>query len=153
MRTLHKETTISSPIERAWWAWTTSEGIAAWWAKSSWIELRIGGAFELYFLLNRPRGSQGSEGCRILSYRPPDMLSFSWNFPPSIPELREERTWVVLNLASEEPGVTQVSLDQLGWKEGPAWESGWKSLDDAWEQVLEAFRTRFPAAEAAGKVG
>lgn len=85
-RVLHKEITVSSPIDRVWWAWTTSEGMASWWAKKSWIELRVGGPWELYFLTDQPRGHQGSEGCRILSYCPPEMLSFSWNFPPSLPE-------------------------------------------------------------------
>ncbi len=65
---------------------------AAWWAQESWIELRIGGAFEVYFLLDQPRGAQGAEGFRILSYRPLEMLSFSWNFPPEIPEIRSAQT-------------------------------------------------------------
>jgi len=149
VKILRKETTVSSPIERVWWAWTTSEGMASWWAKNSWIELRIGGPFELYFLLDNPRGLQGSEGCRILSYRPPEMLSFSWNFPPSLPEIRGEHTWIVLRFNPHGPEETQVSLDQLGWKEGPAWEAGWKYFDDAWESVLERFKTRFPSADAA----
>ncbi|HLN51227.1 MAG TPA: SRPBCC domain-containing protein [Thermoplasmata archaeon] len=91
-RILHKETTVGLPIERAWRAWTTTEGIGAWWVKQSWIELRVGGPFELYFAPDLPRGLQGSEACRILSYRPPEMLSFSWNFPPALPEIRSELT-------------------------------------------------------------
>jgi len=152
-RILHKETTVGSPIDEAWWAWTTSEGMASWWAKDSWIDLRIGGPYELYFLLDQRRGSQGSEGCRILSFRPPEMLSFSWNFPPSIPEIRFEHTWIVLRFVPLGPAETRVVLDQLGWKQGPAWEEGWKYFDDAWGRVLEAFRTRFPSREARGKSG
>lgn len=60
-RVLHKEAVVSSPIDRVWWAWTTSEGMASWWAKQSWIDLKIDGPFELYFLLDQPRGSQGSD--------------------------------------------------------------------------------------------
>jgi uncharacterized protein YndB with AHSA1/START domain len=83
---------VASLIDRGWWAWTTSEGMASWWAKDSWIELRIGGAFELYFLQEERRGWQGSESCRVLSFCPPEMFSFSWNFPPTLPKIRSEHT-------------------------------------------------------------
>lgn len=145
-RILHKETTVSSPIERVWWAWTTSEGMATWWAKNSWIELRIGGPYELYFLLDQRRGWQGSEGCRILSYLPMEMISFSWNFPPSIPEIRQEHTWVILRFVRLGRSKTKLVFDQLGWKRGRAWNAGWNYFDDAWGQVLRRFKTRFPSA-------
>jgi uncharacterized protein YndB with AHSA1/START domain len=147
-RILHKEVTVAAPIERVWWAWTTSEGMASWWAKKSWIELRIGGPWELYFETTRPRGWQGSEGCRILSYRPPEMLSFSWNFPPSIPKIRFEYLWVVLRFLRVGPSETRVTLDHLGWKQGPAWEKGFRYFDRAWGSVLERFRTHFPRVRA-----
>lgn len=143
-RILHKEVNVSAPIDRVWWAWTTSEGMASWWTRQSWIELRIDGPYELYFLLNRRRGSQGSESCRILSYLPHELLVFSWNFPPSIPEIRIEHTWVILRFSRVSPSETHVALDQLGWKKGPVWEKGWSYFDEAWGEVLEAFRTRFP---------
>ena len=152
-RILHKETTVASPIERVWWAWTTSEGMSSWWAKNSWIELRLGGPYELYFLMDRPRGFQGSEGCRILSYCPNEMLSFSWNFPPTMPEIRNEHTWVVLRFARLGRSKTRVTLDQIGWETGQAWYAGWKYFDDAWGRVLKRFRTRFPSADARRKRG
>ena len=150
-RILHKEATVASPIDRVWWAWTTSEGMASWWAKTSWIELRVGGPFELYFLLDGRRGMQGSEGCRILSYRPNEMLSFSWNFPPSIPEIRGEHTWVVLKFVRLGQSKTKVVLDQLGWKKGHSWKAGWKYFDEAWATVLQRLKTRLPAVEGRKK--
>jgi uncharacterized protein YndB with AHSA1/START domain len=152
-RVLHKEVTVASPIDRVWWAWTTSKGMASWWAKDSWIDLRIGGPWELYFLPNAHRGSQGSEGCRILSYVPPEMLSFSWNFPPHIPELRSQYIWVVLRLASRGPSETRVTLDHLGWQEGPVWEQGYRYFDDAWSSVLERLRAQLPRARRRGTGG
>lgn len=148
---LHKEVTVGSPLERIWSAWTTSEGMASWWAKQSWIELRVGGPYELYFLLDQPRGSQGTESCRILSYLPREMLSFSWNFPPEIPEIRSEHTWVVLRFQRAGRNGTRVILDQLGWKSGPSWDAGWKYFDKAWGEVLERLRTVFSKAEEVGR--
>jgi len=145
---LHKEVTVSSSVDRVWWAWTTSEGLATWWAKNSWIELRIGGPYELYFLLDQRRGMQGSEGCRVLSFRPNEMLSFSWNFPPSIPEIRGEYGWIVLRFVRLGPSKTRVILDHLGWKKGRAWNAGRKYFDEAWTTVLQRFKTRFPATDS-----
>jgi len=152
-RILHKESTVSSSIDRIWWAWTTSEGMASWWAKNSWIELRVGGPYELYFLPDQPRGMQGTEDCRILSYRPNEMLSFSWNFPLSIPEIRSEHTWVVLRFVPLGRSRTKVVLDQLGWKNGGAWDAGWKYFDQAWASVLHRCKTRFPSADKRDKRG
>jgi len=146
-RTLHKEVTVRAPIDKVWWAWTTSEGMASWWAKQSWIDLRIDGPYELYFLLDQPRGSQGAESCRILSYLPQEMLSFSWNFPPEIPTIRFGHTWVVLRFQRPGASETRVIFDQLGWKTGPAWEAGWKYFDEAWGNVLERLRTRLPKVD------
>ena len=64
------------------------------------------------------------------------MLSFSWNFPPSLPDIRSELTWVVMRFVATGPAETHVVLDQLGWKQGPAWGAGWKYFDDAWGRVL-----------------
>jgi uncharacterized protein YndB with AHSA1/START domain len=148
-RVLHKEVVVAAPIDRVWWAWTTSEGMASWWAKQSWIDLRIEGPYELYFLLDQPRGSQGGESCRILSYLPKEMLSFSWNFPPEISEIRFEHTWVVLRFVPVGPSETKVVFDQLGWKQGPAWEKGWKYFDEAWGEVLQQLRSVLPKVDEA----
>jgi hypothetical protein len=74
------------------------------------------------------------------------MLSFSWNFPPEIPAIRFEHTWVVLRFVRTAPRETRVVFDQLGWKQGPAWDAGWRYFDEAWGSVLELLRTALPRA-------
>lgn len=148
-RVLRKEDLVPAPVAAVWWAWTTSEGMASWWATSSWIELRRDGPFEVYFLKRNPRGWQGSEGCRILSYVPQEMLSFTWNFPPSIPEIRDEHTWVVLRFVAVTPRETRVALDELGWRSGAAWAKGWAYFDAAWSSVLRRLRDRAPRIASA----
>jgi uncharacterized protein YndB with AHSA1/START domain len=142
---LRKEATVKCPIEHVFHAWTTSEGMASWWAKDSWIDLRIGGPWELYFIGDNPRGWQGSEGCRILSYCPPEMLSYSWNFPPEIPTLRFNYScWIVIRFAAIGPSETRVVVQHLGWKEGPDWDAGWRYFDKAWDEVLERLVQKLP---------
>jgi len=135
VRSLVKETDVAaSPLE-VWSAWTSNEGVSAWWAppKTN-IELRIGGPFEILFALDQPEGLQGSEGCHVLSYVPGEMLSFSWNAPPHLP-LRSANTWVAITFA-ETAGGTAVRLVHTGFLEGPDWDDYLAYFDNAWGYVL-----------------
>jgi len=144
---VHEAVVAASPAE-VWPLWTTSEGLAAWLLPDSHVELRIGGPFELYFMPEAPEGTRGSEGCRILSYVPERMLSFTWNGPPVLPETREARTWVVLDLDAVEGG-TRVRVTHLGWPEsgwsteGSQWPDTFAYFEAAWAKVLEALVKHF----------
>lgn len=71
VRSLVKERVVAAPPPSVWAAWTSGEGIAAWWEPAATnIELRIGGPFEILFSLDAPEGQRGSEGCKILAYVP-----------------------------------------------------------------------------------
>ena len=76
----------------------------------------------MLFDLDAPEGSQGGEGLRILSFVPDEMLSFEWNAPSSFPEIRNQKTWVVVNLESLGMAETLVHLSHLGWGSGELWE-------------------------------
>lgn len=136
LRSLIKETEVAAVPSVVWAAWTSDEGIAAWWGPaSSNIELRIGGPFEILFSLDAPEGERGSEGCRILSYVPGESLSFTWNAPPHLP-LRSANTWVVLSFAELGYGKTAVRLVHTGFLEGPDWDDYMAYFDSAWGYVL-----------------
>jgi len=87
-RVVRKEVRVNASIEKVWKAWTTNEGATRFFAPKARIELTIGGRYELYFDLRAPKGSQGGEGCRVLSFLPMEMLSFEWNAPPEFPMVR-----------------------------------------------------------------
>jgi uncharacterized protein YndB with AHSA1/START domain len=86
---IKKTRAINEPVEKLWRRWTTHEGLKTFFGADNKIELMPGGAFEIYFLINNPVGLRGSEGCKVLSYLPYQMLSFSWNAPPQNKEIRE----------------------------------------------------------------
>lgn len=142
-RAIHLEVAVPVPPERAWAAWTSSEGLAAWWLKTTRIALRPGGHFELYFLTDAPAGQRGSEGCRVLSYLPNRMLSFTWNAPPHLEKTRHARTWVVLDFAPEGDGGTRVTLTHLGWP-----ESGWRAEGSQWPETFTYFSDAWPRVMA-----
>lgn len=137
---IHKTRLVQSSLDEVWWRWTTHEGLLTFFGADNHIELRPGGAFEIYFIMDAPSGSRGGEGNQILSYLPKQMLSFSWNAPPSIPEIRNQdhRTWVVVQFEETTPGQSRVSLDHLGWLDGAAWDETFAYFDKAWDMVLNS---------------
>lgn len=107
------------------------------------MELRPGGPFEIYMLMDNPPGLRGSEGCKVLSYLPLRMLSFTWNAPPEYPDIRdnEHKTWVVVQLTKKDESTTMVEIDHLGWKDGKEWDAVFDYFHKAWEIVLQWLET------------
>ena len=137
-RVIEKTKVIDQSIIDLWTKWTTHDGLTSFFGKDNKIELKIGGAFEIYFLTRNPIGLQGSEGCRILSFLPNRMLSFSWNAPPKFKEVRESeyKTWVVIEFKEINNQKTEIKLTHLGWIDGIQWNEVFEYFNDAWESVL-----------------
>ena len=137
-------TVAMSPSE-AFDKWATGEGLASWWVADNRVELRPGGHYELYFLPEESAsaGGRGSEGCRVLSFLPGKMLSFTWNAPPHLPATRERYTWVVLTFDAVDGG-TEVTLTHTGWPasewdEEPQWAQTFAYFEAAWARVMALF--------------
>jgi uncharacterized protein YndB with AHSA1/START domain len=140
---IRKIVDVPASVDDTWKAWTTLEGVKTFFAPEASLELAVGGDYEMYFAPESPKGQQGGEGCKILSFVPGEMLSFTWNAPPSMPEVRKERTWVVLTFTPLEGNKTRVSLIHLGWQVGEEWQKALKYFDSAWEIVLGRLQYRF----------
>jgi uncharacterized protein YndB with AHSA1/START domain len=87
-------------------------------------------------------GSRGSESCRMLSFVPGRMVSFTWNAPPHLAATRHEHTWVVIEL-EDVAGATRVTVTHTGWptsglRSEPQWEETFAYFDRAWQGVLKA---------------
>jgi uncharacterized protein YndB with AHSA1/START domain len=140
-RAIVRETVVPAVPEAVWPLWTTSEGMASWWATDTRIELRIGGPYELYFLDDAPEGFRGSDGCQVLAFLAPRLLAFTWNAPPHLERTRWKYTWVLLELDPVGEG-TRVRLTHTGWpesgwgEEGSQWPETFSYFEDAWSKVL-----------------
>jgi uncharacterized protein YndB with AHSA1/START domain/predicted enzyme related to lactoylglutathione lyase len=148
-RAIVKETRVPASAEKVFALWSSSEGLAAWWTGHNRVELRPGGFYEMYFMLDEPPGRRGGEGCRVLSYLPNRMLSFSWNAPPDLPRTRKRLTWVVLELEPDGDGC-RVRLSHLGWPESEwssesQWAETFAYFEDAWERVMQRFAAHLSA--------
>ena len=147
IRSLVKEIEVGAAPDEVWSAWTSNEGIAAWWGPAaSNISLRIGGPFEILFSQDAPEGERGSEGCRILSYVPGESLSFTWNAPPHLP-LRSVNTWVVVTFTPDAVG-TKVRLVHTGFLDGADWDDYLNYFDGAWGRVLGLLRDHWEGASS-----
>lgn len=142
---LSKSCEVQAPVSEVWEKWTTHEGLKSFIGVDNRIELKPGGFFEIYFLMDNPPGLRGGEGNRVLSLLPGKMLSFSWNAPPTIPEVRdhEHRTWVVVNFRELSNERTEVTLDHLGWLDGGKWDETYAYFDHAWDKVVQSLKHSF----------
>ena len=64
-------------------------GARSFFAPACNIDLRVGGAYEMFFNPEGEPGSRGGEGIRILAIQPKKMLAFTWTAPPHLPNARE----------------------------------------------------------------
>ena len=141
-----KEATVTASLDDVWMAWTTTGGVESFFSPNAKVELRVGGPYEIYFDMSAPYGSRGSEFCRVLSYLPKKMLSFEWNAPPSLGELRDIHTIVVLQFEQLPDNNVKVTLNHHGWGEGEDWQAVYDYFDKAWGSVMSNFEKSFESA-------
>jgi len=142
-RAIVRKADVAMPIDDVWRLWTTEEGITEWLVDEAVVDLTVGGPYELYFALDSDPGQRGGEGCRVLSFLPKRMVSFTWNAPPVFPLERDKRTWVVVELEDRDGPGTHVRLTHLGWPEsgwsdGGRWPEVFAYFERAWTNVLAA---------------
>ncbi len=135
---------VQATPAQVWEALTTVEGVAGFFAPRARIDPRPGGAYEMLFMLDAAPGSQGGEGCTFIRLEAPRRLAFTWNFPPHLASLRTAHTLMLVSLRpAAKPGVTQVAVEQRGWRHGPGWAEGRAYFERAWGLVLQRLQRRF----------
>jgi uncharacterized protein YndB with AHSA1/START domain len=142
-RAIDKQIDVPATVEQLWAAWTTRDGITSFFAPDARIEARVGGAFQIHFDPLAPPGSKGADDMRYLALQPGRMLSFDWNAPPSLPEARQQRTFVVVRFAPVDEKTTRVTLHHTGWGDGGEWDKAYAYFDRAWGFVLGNLKKRF----------
>jgi uncharacterized protein YndB with AHSA1/START domain len=142
-RAIDKEVVVNATLDQAWAAWTTREGIVSFFAPDAVVEPRVGGAFHIHIDPGAPAGSKGADDMRFLALQPKKMISFDWNAPPSLPEVRQQRTFVVVRFVAVDDRSTRVSLHHAGWGDGGEWDKAYGYFDRAWGGVLANLKKRF----------
>lgn len=136
---IEKTALINQSTHDLFQKWTTREGLKSFFGADNKVELKLHGAYEIYFLLDAPEGSRGSENCKILSYIPDEMLSFTWNAPPHLEARNTDLfTFVVVNFDEITETKTMVTIRHLGWPEDERFLPVYDYFDQAWEYVINS---------------
>lgn len=146
-RAIDKQVEVKADLDQAWAAWTTREGITGFFAPDAVIEPRVGGAFHIHIDPLAEPGMKGADEMRFMALQPRRMISFDWNAPPSLPEARRQRTFVIVRFEAVDPATTRVSLHHTGWGDGGEWDKAYAYFDRAWGNVLANLKKRFDSGQ------
>lgn len=138
-KAIRAEVVVAASIEAVWHAWTTEQGATSFFAPACRIDLRLDGAYEMYFDLNAESGKKGGEGMRLLALDPPHMLAFTWNAPPHLPDVRDQRTYVQVKLEALSESETKVRLVHTGFGDGGEWDQSYAYFNRAWPDIVLPF--------------
>ena len=142
-RRIVKEIVVKAAPEAVFKAWSTSEGVASFFAPEARIEARPDGPFEVYINPYAEPGMKGADNMRVLGVQENRMISFSWNAPPNLPQARAQRTFVTVRMQPEGASETRVRLTHVGWGDGGEWDQAYTYFDRAWGNVLANLQKRF----------
>lgn len=141
-RRIVKEAVVKAAPEAVWKAWSTSEGIAGFFAPEARVEARPDGPFEVYMNPYAAVGMKGADHMRVLGVQENRMISFTWNAPPHLPQARAQRTFVTVRLHPE-GSETRVRITHSGWGDGGEWDQAYAYFDRAWGNVLASLQKRY----------
>lgn len=135
-RAIKLEIVVNASPEKVWRAWTTREGIKSFFAPDCDIDLRVLGKYDILFAPSAPPGLRGAEGNLILAIQEGKMLSFTWDAPPNFPDIRKQRTSVVIRIVRLDQNRTRLVFRQTGWGEGDDWTRVHDYFVAAWGEVV-----------------
>lgn len=142
-RAIDKEVLVAAPLAQVWQSWTTKAGIEGFFSPEAEIDARVGGAFHIHMDPLAEPGMKGADDMRFMALQAIKMISFDWNAPPSLPEARQQRTFVVVRFAPVDDKSTRVTLHHVGWGDGGEWDKTYAYFDRAWGRVLENLQKRY----------
>ena len=120
-RAIEKSAVIDATLDQAWDSWTTREGIVGFFAPDAKIEPKLGGAFQIYFDPMAEPGLKGADDMKYMALQPKKMISFDWNAPPSLSEVRDQHTFVTVRFEPVTDKQTRVTIHHTGWGDGGQW--------------------------------
>jgi len=127
---------INAPVDTVWSRWSTVSGLKKFFAPSANLELKTFGRLDVLFAPNQPAGQRGAENNMILAYQEKQMITFTWDAPPTFPEVRKQRTTVIVRFISIDSKRTQVNFTQIGFGTGSDWDAVYNYFGPAWGNLV-----------------
>ncbi len=141
-RAVIKKAVVAAPIDAVWQSWTTTAGVKEFFAPDANVEARVNGPFEIYFNPYAAPGMKGADDMKVLALQDRKMISFTWNAPPHLPDVRGQRTYVTVRMKPLGEKETEVTLYHGGWGDGGQWDQAYAYFDRAWGNVLVNLQQR-----------
>jgi len=140
-RSITKTLVVAADLDTVWQRWTTEAGARTFFAPAPEIELKPGGAYNMIWFPEAPKGQRGAEDLTIIEFRAPSMLSFTWSATPQHHYLRNNHLMrVTILLEAVDEISTKVTLihDRIGTGvvEGESWDEVLSYFTNAWNVVL-----------------
>lgn len=135
-KAISTELIIKASVEKTYQAWTTEDGIKSFFAPACNIKMEVMGPYEIIFLPENEKGNRGGEGNIVLTFQENKMLSFTWNAPPEMEKVRNERTHVLLKFIPVNENETKLLFHQDGWGEGDQWDIAYEYFDNVWKKIV-----------------
>jgi uncharacterized protein YndB with AHSA1/START domain len=127
---------INAPVDTVWSRWASPQGLRRFFAAQSIIELQTLGRLDFYMNPSAPEGQRGAENNRVLAWEPNKMLSFTWDAPPTFPEIRKQRTSVIVRFKELPGNKTNVTITQIGFGAGSDWDQVYNYFSSAWSAFV-----------------
>lgn len=142
-RTLRREVVVAAPIERAWAACSTTEGLRAWFGAVTAIDLKPGGFIEAAADPSSAAQVPSTAALRhrVLMHEHHRVLAFDARVPADLPGIdNRDSLWSVLRLEPRADGGTRIALATLGWGADAAWEAAYRHFERENQAALERLR-------------
>lgn len=137
---VYTDTTVDADLETVWDDWTTAEGLESFFAPKAIVDLKPGGAYEIWFLPDAPEGQRGADNGVVLGYQDKRMIQFTWAMPPYMPEIRPSMTVVQVWFVPVSDTQTRVRLFHTGFGDGEDWEKARDYFAKSWPDVLALYQ-------------
>ena len=135
-RAIQFQIELDAAIETVWAAWTTEEGVLSFFSPACKVELSPGGSYEIFFDTDSPAGQRGGEEMIVLAFQAPSMFSFTWNAPPSLAEVRDQRSHVTIRLEAIDEDKTRLYFREDGYGEDGRLDERFEYFINAWGKVV-----------------
>jgi uncharacterized protein YndB with AHSA1/START domain len=136
MKTIHFTVVINAPIDKVWKVITTKEGVTSYMAPNVHVGFNVGDPYEIYFDPEQEKGLKGSEGMKVLCMEPMTRFGFTWNNPPSIPDIRGQQTTVYYELEAHGTEKTTVKFYNTGFGDSKDWVDAYGYFVRAWGMIV-----------------
>jgi len=143
---VYTDNTVEAGIDEVWTDWTTAEGLENFFGPKAIIDGKLGGAYEVWFLPDAPKGQRGAEDGILLGWQKESadgsrMIQFTWKMPPYMPEINEHMTVVQLWMIPMDNDTTRLRLFHTGFGDTPKWMEARDYFNKSWPSVMELYKT------------